>query len=145
MVMFSIIFYCCSLIVLFAFIVSELTLNFAPQESINGLLGKINLYPPRGSFAAQKLWPCYGVPCNSWLRPQPALPDSQLQSTVSLESTNKVGEVWRWTERQTWRTEKQNKDKDKGRLIKTEKKNHSDIHKKIRGTETYRDRKSGCS
>lgn len=41
---------------------------------------------PRGSSAAQTPWPCCGAPCNSWLRPSPARPDSSPRSTASLES-----------------------------------------------------------
>ncbi len=117
-------FYCCLLIVSFAFILSELVCNFVPHESMNGLFrDMINLYPPQGSSAVQKLWPCCGAPCKSWLQPWPALPGSWLQSTVSLESINKVREVWRQTERRTERTEKpkQERNKDTGRLIRQRK------------------------
>ncbi len=65
----SIKFYCCLLIVLLVSILPDLACNFGPKESMNGQLGKINLYPPRGSSAAQKLWPCCGAPCSSWLQP----------------------------------------------------------------------------
>lgn len=91
-------------------------------------LGKINHYPPRGSSAERRLWPCYGAPYSSWLQPWPALPDSSPQSTVSLESIKGGrgggGDVERDRKDRRARTEKpkQEGNKDTGRLIKTEKK-----------------------